>query len=267
MPSRVPLACLAPIVLLGCLVEGTETDDARATVGHEDAAPREVEVEREVEVGFEFASLVPVRPPATETSPVGLERVTAALPDPRALARLEGVAVDGANVRLRHPEGEARVELLGPSVAISRDGWLYVAYRTSSVVVRFALDAAGDVVRPPVGELIAVFEPWDAERNRSAGLVDLAFDSKGALYASCATEGRVWRIGVPDPARPFYGDDRSERPTSAPPYLDLRQRIGAGATGGKLLFDAEDRLHVRVDGAAVRDDARVGGVYRAVPVR
>ncbi|MFG0318225.1 MAG: hypothetical protein ACF8XB_13200 [Planctomycetota bacterium JB042] len=265
MSSRLPFACLAPLVLLGCLVEGTESGDARSTVDHEDA-----EWEDEGEVAFEFASLVPVRAPAAErtvASPAGLERVTAVLSGAREIEPVDVAAVTGPDVRLKHPEGEARVELLDPSVAVSRDGWLYVGYRTSSVVVRFVLDAADAVVRPPVGELIAVFEPWDPARNRSAGLVDLAFDSKGALFASCASEGRIWRIGVPDPTRPFYGDDQGERPTSAPPYLDLRERIGAGAVGGKLLFDAEDRLHVRVDDAAAGDGEVAVGVYRAVPVR
>lgn len=170
----------------------------------------------------------------------------------------------GPNVRLRHPGGERQVELLGPSAAAVRDGFLYVGYRTSSVVVRLAIDARGDLIRPAVAELIAVFEPWSAENRRSANLIDLAFDSTGALYASCARQGRIWKVGIPDPDQPFYGDDQSERATSAEPYLDLRQLTGKKTSCGNLAFDASDRLYLCSGNYDTDSRLLAGVIYRAV---
>lgn len=167
----------------------------------------------------------------------------------------------GPHVLLRYPGGTRRVELLGPSAAAARDGFLYLGYRTSSVIVRVPVTPDGDLIRPVVAELIAVFEPWDPVRRRSANLIDLAFDGSGALYVSCAKEGRIWKIGVPDPERPFYGNDRSARPTTAPPWVDLRRVTGRPTACGNLLVDPRDRVYVCV-GNYDRDPQLAGAIYR-----
>ncbi len=169
----------------------------------------------------------------------------------------------GAEVLVRHPGGTRTMQALGPSAAVARDGWLYVGYRTSSVVLRFAIDDDGALRQPAIGELIAVFEPWRAARGRSANLIDLAFNHRGELFASCATDGRIWRIGIPDPATPFFGDDSGERPASAPPYIDLAAHVGHKTNCGNITFDAEDRLYLCSGNYDAGTDL-AGVIYRVV---
>ncbi len=170
----------------------------------------------------------------------------------------------GSRIELSSPEGTQETELLGPSSVAARDGWLYVGYRTSSVIVRFALEEDGDLAQPANAELIAVFEPWNAEANRSANLIDIAFDSNGELFVSCAKEGRIWKIGAPNPERPFYGNDQSDRATSAPPYADLAQLTGKKTGCGNILFDDQDRLYVCSGNYDTDSDKIAGVIYRIV---
>jgi hypothetical protein len=179
----------------------------------------------------------------------------------------ESRPVLGPRVALRDPSGEFReAELLGPSAAAVSGRHLYVGYRTSSVVVRFLLEPSGELVQPPVGELVAVFEPWDPEERRSANLIDMAFDSKGELFVSCSKEGRIWRVGVPDPARPFFGNDRSDRPTTAPPYADMTALLGKRTPTGNLAFDDGDRLYVCAGSYDTDSERIAGSIYRLVEV-
>ena len=138
---------------------------------------------------------------------------------------------------------------------------LYLAYRTSSVVIRLPVDARGQIEQPVEAELIAVFEPWNQATRRSANLIDMAFNSRGELFVSCAKEGRIWKLGRPDPQRVFYGDDKSGRPLSAKPYVDLRQWTGVKTGCGNLLFDPQDRLYVCV-GNYDTGNKLAGAVYR-----
>ncbi|MFQ5505603.1 MAG: hypothetical protein ACE5F1_12515 [Planctomycetota bacterium] len=174
----------------------------------------------------------------------------------------ESRLVLGPRVRVRHPGGEEEMELLGPSAAAVFGRYLYLGYRTSSVVVRLRIDAEGRILEPAVGELIAVFEPWDAERKRSANLIDIAFNGSGELFVSCAKEGRIWRVGRPDPERVFNGNDQGARPTSAAPYIDLRRYTGKKTGCGNILFDDRDRLYICV-GNYDAGPTLAGAVYRA----
>src|SRR5690606_5144835 len=119
----------------------------------------------------------------------------------------------GSRVMLKHPTGAREVEVLGPSAVAAFGGYLYIGYRTSSVVIRVPITPTGDIVKGAAAELIAVFEPWDPQTRRSGDLFDMAFNSRGELFVSMGRAGRIWRL-TPDPARPFYGDDRGQRPTS-----------------------------------------------------
>ncbi|MCZ6597626.1 MAG: hypothetical protein O7B99_08315, partial [Planctomycetota bacterium] len=167
-----------------------------------------------------------------------------------------------ADVRLG---GEVRrIVALGPSALAAHDGYLYVGYRTSSTVFRFALENDGSLVEPKIGELIAVFEPWSPEENRSANLIDLTFDSKGRLFVSCAQEGRIWNVGVPDPESVFDGVDHAQEPTWNRPYVDLKQLTSnPRARVGNIAFDEEDRLYV-CSGNYDSGTALAGVIYRAV---
>ena len=160
------------------------------------------------------------------------------------------------------------VQLLGHSALASHDGYLYVGYRTSSVVVRFPIDAEGNLIRSDQsalyrGELIAVFNPWNADLGSSANLIDLRFNSSGELFISCAEEGRVWNIGLPDPERPFDGVDRAANPTANDPFLDLRVLTdNPKARVGNISFDDQDRLYV-CSGNYDSGTKIAGVIYRA----
>ena len=177
----------------------------------------------------------------------------------------ESRVVLGPHVFVRTPGGERQLELLGPSAAVANSGYLYLGYRTSSVIVRFRVDEQGDLVRPAVAELIAVFEPWDADQQRSANLIDMDFNSRGELFVSCAKEGRIWKLGVPDPARPFYGNDQGTRPTTAPPFIDLQSFTGKKTGTGNIVFDDQDRLYICV-GNYDSGTLLAGAIYRATEI-
>jgi len=178
---------------------------------------------------------------------------------PPASRAVLGSAID---VRLC---GEVRtIAAFGHSALAEHDGYLYVGFRTSSIVLRFALDETGDLARPAVGELIAVFDPY-RPGAKSANLVDLAFDRSGALHASCATAGVVWRIGRPDPARVFNGMLAGEHASANRPYVSLAELCGTPkASTGNILFDEQDRLYV-CSGNYDSGTDLAGVIYRAVP--
>jgi len=156
--------------------------------------------------------------------------------------------------------GEVReVPLYGHSALAVQDGYLYVGFRTSSVVVRFELDERGDFSGAP-GELIAAFEPWDPETRKSANLMDIAFNDAGELFVACATRGRIWNVGVPDPDHVFSGLWDG---ASAEPYVDLPRASGKErARVGNILFDADGGLYI-CSGNYDGDNGLAGVIYRA----
>jgi len=143
-------------------------------------------------------------------------------------------------------DGEVRsVEVLGASALEALDGYLYVGFRTSSVILRLPLDARGAVPEGAVAELVAVFEPWNDASGRSANLIDLAFGPGGELYVSCAENGRIWNIGQPDPSQVFNGIDVGQNPTANQPFVDLPAiTSNPRARCGNITFDAEGRLYM-----------------------
>jgi len=165
-----------------------------------------------------------------------------------------------------------RIEALGASALEAHDGYLYLGFRTSSIVLRFPVDDDGTLIDDPeagepVGELIAVFEPWNPETKRSANLIDMAFDAGGRLYVACAQQGRVWNVGRPDPGHVFDGVDVGDSPTANQPYVDLRQLTSnPRARVGNIAFDEDDRLYI-CSGNYDSGTELAGVVYRAVPAR
>lgn len=155
-------------------------------------------------------------------------------PDSRVILR--------EKITLQYPGGEQEVEVLGPSAVAIHDNFMYISFRTSSIVVRIPLDEHGDCIRRPdgtiAGQLIAVFEPFDAEKQRSGNLYDIDMSAHGELFVSMGTQGRVWRI-TPDPERPFYGNDQTDRPTTAPPFVDMSQLLGRTACCNNIHVDRD----------------------------
>ena len=178
-----------------------------------------------------------------------------------------GEPVLGPRVTLRLPSGEqTEVEALGPSAITYHGDYLYVGYRTSSVVLRYELDERGELVQPPVAELVALFTPWDPQVRRSTNLIDMAFNAEGELFVSCSSNGLIWKVGHPDPSHPFRGDTRDGRRISAEPYLELTEHTGRAGGVGNIVFDEEGRLYFCSGNYDTDSTTLAGVIYRAVPL-
>jgi hypothetical protein len=119
-------------------------------------------------------------------------------------------SVLGAEIDLaRH----GRAQVYGHSALAYRDGWLYIATRTSSLIFRIRLGDDNLPVRPIRGQLLARFEPFDPRTRKSANITDIDIDDQGRVYAVSASPSRVYRF-TPDPRRVFDG-------RTAGPYADL----------------------------------------------
>lgn len=186
--------------------------------------------------------------------------------DPNAGAP-ESIKVLGEQIDVRIEGRVQRIPMLGHSAVAANKEWLYLGARTSSIVVRFPLDEDGALVEPIVGELIAEFEPFDSISARSADLWDMALNSRGELFVSCAREGRVWKV-IPDPKQVFDGDDkRKDPPSPNRPYLDGPELTGAkNARISNMTFDAQDRMLFCVTMTEAHTD-RAGGIFRVIEER
>ncbi len=171
----------------------------------------------------------------------------------------------GREVMVRHGDEIVAREVMGHSALAASGGYLYLGSRTSSDVIRFPLDDRGDIVTPVVGEVVAQFARWDDHWGDSSNLVDIGFNGKGELFVSCATEGRIWKVGVPNPSRVFDGDDRQKKPSLQIPYVDLQELTdNPKARTGNIAFDSQDRLYI-CSGNYDADAVIAGVIYRAVP--
>jgi len=186
--------------------------------------------------------------PAKDNHVVAQYDLDAIRRDPNAGPPYSRVVLRGKMI-LRHPGGEDEVEVLGPSAVAIHGGFMYIAFRTSSIVVRIPLDETGDVARNAdgkvAGDLIAVFEPWNPEKKRSGNLYDIDMSADGELFVSMGYAGRVWRI-TPDPDRPFYGNDQTpDRPTTTPPYIDMSECLGRKSGCNNIHVDRDaDYLYI-----------------------
>jgi hypothetical protein len=168
-------------------------------------------------------------------------------PPPGALVLGDRVHLRGLGVRT----------VYGHSMLAARDGWLYVGCRTSSVIFRIRLDAAGLPVEPIVGELVARFEPFDPRTLRSANITDMDFDDRGRLYVVSAQPARVFRFR-PDPANVFDARDTE-------PWADLAAMTNNPRMKSENVLVHEGRLYVTSgDGYAYQQGAS-GTVY-ALPI-
>ena len=108
----------------------------------------------------------------------------------------------GETVTLVNRGDEAR-NVLGHSALGYRDGWLYVAFRTTGEVIRVPLENVGDVeqiaLRSNEAELLAQFQPSVPAERKSANITDLSIGPDGDVYVVSAMPARIYRFS-PDPA-------------------------------------------------------------------
>jgi sugar lactone lactonase YvrE len=156
-------------------------------------------------------------------------------------------------------KGHGETVINGTCAMTVGGGYLYVAFRTTSQILRFPLNEDGSVVEPLEAELVAQFPRYDPVRKRgSANIYDMAFDAEGRLYVSPGYDGGIYRF-FPDPDRPFD----SERDGYVP-YVDLEALVGVKKSGN-ICFDDAGNLYVCC-GKKVLDDGKIAGViYRIRP--
>lgn len=144
-------------------------------------------------------------------------------------------------------------DLLGPSGFAYKDGYLYVGYRTSSVIARFQIS---DSVEQVTGELVADFSKVEGKVD----IIDMAFDLKGFLLVSTASMGGVWGV-APDPEQPFQPLNRT------PNAIDLRALTGNEKTKcSNIAVDSHGRVYICSNNHDSEQIAPsiVGTIYRAV---
>lgn len=180
--------------------------------------------------------------------------LSALVADPEAGAPPSEVVFDGS-VDVR---GLGLQRFYGHSALAHRDGWLYVAFRTSSEIVRIRLGEDDLPVRPITAELVARFDPWDPDTKKSANLTDIAFDDKGRLCVLSAKPSRVFRF-TPDPLRPF--DGRAAANTK--PWVDLGALVGRkDMKSENILIDAHGRLYIPAADPYDFEQGASGTIYR-----
>jgi len=155
-------------------------------------------------------------------------------------------------------EGHGRRTFLGHSALAHHDGWLYVAFRTTSEIVRIRLDAEGLPQKPIRAQLIARFQPWDAEARTSANLTDIMLDSEGRLYVLSAQPARVHRF-TPDPRRVYDARD----PERANAWLDMAALTdNPKMKSENILIDGSGRLYITSGDAYDLQSGTGGVIYR-----
>jgi hypothetical protein len=155
-------------------------------------------------------------------------------------------------------KGHGNTYVEGTCALAVRDGYLYVAFRTTSQILRFPLESDGDVVRPLTGELIALFTPYDPKKKGgSANIYDMTFDRRGRLYVSPGYDGSVYCF-TPDPGRIYDARDGY-----ATPYVDLMKLVGAKKSGN-ICFDPDGNLYI-CSGKKELPEGKVRGAIYRVP--
>jgi hypothetical protein len=157
-------------------------------------------------------------------------------------------------------EGAGLQSFSGHSMLAYHDGFLYVGYRTSSVIVRFPLNRDGTTPKVIVGQVVARFDPYDAKTRKSANLTDMVFGPEGDLYVVSAQPARIYRFR-PDPARPFDG-----RTGAAPAWAEMAKLTNNPKMKSEnLLVDDTGRVFVTSGDAYDFQYGAGGTIYRIDP--
>jgi len=151
-------------------------------------------------------------------------------------------------------KGHGMMYVEGNSAVEAHDGWLYVAFRTTSQILRFPLNDDGSLKEPLVGEYIAQFNRYTPGKGGSANIYDMTFDKEGRLYVSTGYDGAIYGF-KPDPKNVYHSKK------GYTPYVDLEKLVGAKKTVN-ICFDDDDNLYI-TSGQKVLPDTKIRGVvYR-----
>jgi hypothetical protein len=163
-----------------------------------------------------------------------------------------------SNPEAKVPVGElvTEHEYEGHSALAYRDGWLYVAYRTSSVMARYRLDSTHQPEQPLRMELLARFDPFDPVTRNSANLTDMSFDTEGRLYVVSAKPSRIYRF-VPNPDAVF--DAREGR---SMPWVDLARATGNPQMKSENVLYHDGWIYVTSGDAYDYQRGADGAIYR-----
>jgi hypothetical protein len=154
----------------------------------------------------------------------------------------------------------ARLRLEGHSALGHHDGWLYLATRTSSHVVRLRLDDALLPVQPLQVELIARYDAYDPATKKSANLTDMTVDREGNVYLVSAKPSRIYRF-TPDPKKVHDARDGKQAP-----YVDLAALTGNPKMKSEnALVDDQGRIYVTSGDAYDYQGGAGGVVWRVTP--
>ena len=164
----------------------------------------------------------------------------------------EHVTVDGADRNV-----------LGHSGLAYKDGWLYVAFRTTSEVMRLPVTndrPASFAVDSTKAQYLAQFDPFvRGSKKPSANLTDIDVGPDGDVYVISAHPARIYRF-APEAAttRDFRTDG------GAGPWVDLAARTANGSMKSENLIVAPDGRVFVTSGDAYGHDAGLGGAVYVV---
>lgn len=153
-----------------------------------------------------------------------------------------------------------KLRLEGHSALGYHDGWLYLATRTSSHVVRLKLDDRFLPVQPMQVELVALFDAYDPETKKSTNLTDMTIDAEGYVHLVSAKPSSVYRL-LPDPKHVYDARKGQQKP-----YFSLAELTGnAQMKSENALVDSQGRVYVTSGDAYDYQDGAGGVVWRVTP--
>ncbi|MEQ1892660.1 MAG: hypothetical protein ABL998_08975 [Planctomycetota bacterium] len=153
-----------------------------------------------------------------------------------------------------------KLRLEGHSALGHHDGWLYLATRTSSHVVRLKLDEKLLPAKPLRVELVARFDGYDPETKKSTNMTDMGLDPEGNVYIVSAKPSSIYRF-KPDPKNVY-----DARKGAQLPWFNLSELTGnANMKSENVLVDERGRVYVTSGDAYAYQGGAGGVVWRVTP--
>lgn len=167
------------------------------------------------------------------------------------------------------------VPFVGSSAIAAFDSHIYLADRQAdggAKIIRYSIDpSSGQILddnghdfldrsQPITEETIARMDYIPSGSKRPAHIIDIDFDSTGALYVSMATgSGKIWYIPDPSPDDVFIASEYW-------PYLDLQELSpNPRAKCADICFDDDDNLYICSGNKDTDRNDHHGTIYRFVP--